>query len=91
MKTVYWHRYCRVNTNAIRLRAFLDNVFCFIANQIQMVILYGTINDKTGHLCGVFFIIEFLLMKTICSVLAIERAPEHCSARRIVYGLRKCL
>lgn len=34
----------------IRLRAFqINDMFCFIANQMRMAVLYGTINDKINN------------------------------------------
>lgn len=59
----YCFQYCRVNTNAVRLRAFFDNVFCFIANQIRaLAVFYGTINDKSSDDRSHFL----LLMKNTC-------------------------
>lgn len=69
----YCFQYCRVNTNAIRLRAFLDNVYCFNTNQIRaLAAFYGTISNKTS--VSVFFV---LLMKNICAPFETQCKNSH--------------
>lgn len=69
----YYFQYCRVNTNAIRLRAFLDNIYCFNTNQIRaLAAFYGTISNKTSM--SVFFV---MLMKDICAHFETQCKNSH--------------